>query len=108
MSPLILTKISKFMLIGSASAYLSFASQYNPSLKVAFYYLLGGVVLSVLVVLLWEGRERVGNDGNEIEQMISGITNTVKRQYYLDDKVRIELVIGIIVILVCSLIGGIH
>ena len=107
MSPLILTKISKFMLIGSASAYLSFASQYNPSLKVAFYYLLAGIVLSVIIALLWEGRERIGNDGNEIEQMISGITSSTKRQYYLDDKVRIELVIGTVVIIVCSLIGAI-
>jgi len=108
MSPLILTKISKFMLIGSASAYLSFASQYNPSLKVAFYYFLGGIVLSVIVVLLWEGRERLSNDVDGIEQMISGISNNAtKRQYYLDNNVRIELVIGVIIIVICSLIGAI-
>lgn len=108
MSPLILTKISKFMLIGSASAYLSFASQYNPSLRVAFYYLLAGIVLSIIITLLWEGKERIANDSDGIEQMISGITSvSTKRQYYLDNNIRIELVIGVIVIVVCSLIGAI-
>lgn len=108
MSPLILTKISKFMLIGSVSAYLSFASQYNPSLRIAFYYLLIGIILSVLVVLLWEGRERIADDVDGIEQMISGISNnSSKRQYYLNNNIRIELVIGVVVIVVCSLIGAI-
>lgn len=108
MSPLILTKISKFMLTGSFVAYLSFASQYNSFLKLTFIYLLGGTILAIVVALLWEGREQITNDTDGIEQMISGITNNQpKRQYYLSNNVRIELVIGIIVIIVCSLVGGI-
>lgn len=108
MSPLILTKISKFMLIGSFVAYLSFASQYNGFLKLAFVYILGGTIIAIVVALLWEGRERIINDTDGIEQMISGITNNqLKRQYYFSNNARIELVIGVIVIIVCSLIGGI-
>ena len=96
------------MLIGSFVAYLSFASQYNAFLKLTFVYLLGGVILAIIITLLWEGRERTTNDTDGIEQMISGITNNqLKRQYYLSNNARIELVIGVIVIIVCSLIGGI-
>jgi uncharacterized membrane protein YfcA len=57
MNPLILTKIAKFMMIGSLSAYLSFASKNNQNVRLFFLYLLGGAIAVFLLAALWESRE---------------------------------------------------
>lgn len=111
MNPVILTKISKFALIGSLSAYLSFASKHNPLVKQFFYYTLGGVIVAIVIVLLWEGREAI----TSLEPTEEGLANLLtsasnrksKRQYFLSNKTRLELVIGLVVISVCTLVGSI-
>jgi lysylphosphatidylglycerol synthetase-like protein (DUF2156 family) len=108
MNLLILTKISKFMLIGSATAYLSFASQNNPLLRQAFFYLLGGLIAVIVIALLWEGRDSVASEPTEesVNALLSLTShNKAKKQYLLSTSTRLEIVIGLVVIVVSLFIG---
>jgi hypothetical protein len=111
MNPLILTKISKFTTIGSLSAYLSFASRNNPSIRLFFFYLIGGVIAVFLLTSLWEAREYLSKEDSPEESLntiVSGLTNQkTRRQYYLSTQTRLEIVIALVVIVTCGLIGGI-
>ena len=110
MNPLILTKVAKFMLIGSTSAYLSFAARNNPMLRQAFFYLLGGLIAIFLIALLWEGRDSVaGTEPTEdsLSSLLSVTSQKPKKQYYLSNKMRLELVIGLVTVIVCTLVGAI-
>jgi hypothetical protein len=112
MNPVILTKISKHTLIGSVSAYLSFAGKNNPSIKVFFIYTVAGIIAVFLIAALWEARDYLAaKDGNEesLSTLIGGLTNSQpeKRQYYLPASVRLEIVISFVVIIVCALVGSI-
>ena len=111
MNPLILTKIAKFMMIGSLSAYLSFASKNNQNVRLFFFYLLGGAIAVFLLAALWESREYLtaSNPTEEsLSTLVSGLTNDKpKRQYYLSAQARLEIVIALVVIVACALIGGI-
>jgi hypothetical protein len=110
MNPLVLTKISKFTAIGSLSAYLSFASRNNSSVRLFFFYLIGGVITVFLLTALWEAREYLISEEpteQSLTTIVSGLTNQKpKRQYYLSTQARLEIVIALVVILTCSLIGG--
>ena len=110
MNPLILTKLAKFMLIGSASAYLSFAAKNNPLLRQSFFYLLGGLIAVFLIALLWESRDSlVGLEPTEdsLSGLLSVTSQKPKKQYYLSNRTRLELVIGLVVVVVCTLVGAI-
>jgi hypothetical protein len=111
MNPLILTKISKFMLIGSFSAYLSFASKNNPMIRQSLFYLLGGLIAVLVVALLWEGRDNlIGDEPTEesLNSLLSVATSQKpKRQYLLSSRTRLEVVIGLAVVIVCTLVGAI-
>jgi hypothetical protein len=110
MNPLVLTKISKFTAIGSLSAYLSFASRNNSSIRLFFFYLIGGVIAVFLLAALWEAREYLASEEpteQSLTTIVSGLTNQKpKRQYYLSTQARLEIVIALVVIVTCSLIGG--
>jgi len=111
MSPFILTKIAKFMMIGSLSAYLSFASKNNYSVRLFFFYSLGGIVLAFLLAILWESRDYLITDNpteESLTTLFSGLSNSKsKRQYYLSAQIRLEIVIALVTIIACALIGGI-
>jgi hypothetical protein len=111
MNPLVLTKISKFTAIGSLSAYLSFASRNNASVRLFFLYLIGGAIAVFLLASLWEAREYLSTDTSTEESLttiVSGLTNQKpRRQYYLSTQARLEIVIALVVIVTCALIGGI-
>jgi hypothetical protein len=112
MNPQYLTKIAKHTLIGSISAYLSFAGKNNPSVRLFFIYSVAGVIAVFFVASLWEARDYLtAKDPNEeqLSTLIGGLTNTKpeKRQYYLPAKVRLEIVIAFVVIIVCALVGSI-
>ena len=111
MNPLILTKISKFITIGSLSAYLSFASKFNPLIRQAFIYLVAGTILAFLLAAIWEGREYILSSEvteDSLNTLVSGLTQQpTKRQYFLSTKARLEIVITFIVIVVFALIGAI-
>ena len=111
MNPVILTKIAKFVMIGSFSAYLSFASRNNSSVRLFFFYLVGGTIAIFLLASLWEAREYLASDESteqSLTTIVSGLTNQKpKRQYYLSTQARLEIVIAFVVIVVCALIGGI-
>jgi hypothetical protein len=110
MNPLVLTKISKFTAIGSLSAYLSFASRNNSSVRLFFFYLVGGVITVFLLAALWEAREYLTSEEpteQSLTTIVSGLTNQKpRRQYYLSTQARLEIVIALVVIVTCSLIGG--
>ena len=109
MNPLILTKIAKFMLIGSGSAYLSFASKHNLMLSEGFFFFLGRSIAVLVIVLLWDGRDSLTNQPTEdsLNSLLSVANNQpVKRQYFLSNSTRIELIIGLAVVSVCTLIGA--
>jgi hypothetical protein len=111
MNPLILTKIAKFMMIGSLSAYLSFAAKNNSSVKFFFFYLLGGAIVVFVLAALWEAREYLSaSEPSEesLSTLVSGLTSQKpKRQYYLSSQARLEIVIAFVVIITCAFIGGI-
>jgi hypothetical protein len=110
MNPLILTKISKFTAIGSLSAYLSFASRNNSSVRMFFLYLISGVIAVFLLTSLWEAREYLTSEEpteQSLTTIVSGLTNQKpKRQYYLSTQARLEIVIALVVIITCALMGG--
>lgn len=114
MNPLILTKVSKFTLIGSISAFLSFASKANPNVKMFFIYAYVGLVVISLAVILWEGREQITSSvpteegfGKLLESMNVASTQKRKRQYLLSPNTRLELVIAIVVVTICAFVGSI-
>ena len=111
MNTLVLTKISKFMLIGSFSAYLSFSSKSNELIRQFFFYVLGGTIVTFILLMLWEGRDYLlSNDATEeqLTTIVSSLNNTTpKKQYYLSAKTRLEIVLTFVVIIVCALVGAI-
>ena len=111
MNPVHLTKIAKHTLIGSLSAYLSFASRNNSSMRLFFFYLVAGTIAVFLIASLWEAREFLTSDESteqSLTTIVSGLTNQKpKRQYYLSTQARLEIVIAFVVIITCALIGGI-
>lgn len=113
MNPLVLTKASKFILIGSISAFLAFASKANPNVKQFFVYGYVGLVVISLAVILWEGREQVTSAEPTEEGLtqLLGVMNISqnqkrKRQYLLPPTARLELVITLAVVTVCALVGA--
>lgn len=80
-------------------------------LRQSLFYLLGGLIAVFLIALLWEGRDSiVGNEPTEdsLSSLLSvGSSQRPKRQYYLSNKTRLELVIGLVVVTVCTLVGAI-
>ena len=110
MNLLVLTKISKFALIGSLSAYLSFASKFNPSIRQAFLYIMIGIIAAFLIAVIWEGRDYILSESTEesLSTLMSGLNSqSSKRQYFLSTKARLEIVIAFVVIIVFTLIGAI-
>jgi len=110
MNLLVLTKISKFALIGSLSAYLSFASKFNPSIRQAFLYIMIGIIAAFLIAVIWEGRDYILSESTEesLSTLMSGLNSqSSKRQYFLSTKARLEIVIAFVVIIVFALIGAI-
>lgn len=110
MNPVALTKIAKFMLVGSLSALLSFIGQFNPSVRLFSVYLYIGVVFVLTLALLWEGREQFASELPEqsLANLLPTLTETTKpkRQYLLSPVARLELVIGFVIVTVFALIGG--
>ncbi len=112
MNPLILTKIAKHTLIGSVSAYLSFAGKNNPSVKLFFVYTVAGIIAVFIIAALWEARDYLASSNpteDELSTIVSGLTNTKRetRKYMLPAQVRLEIVIAFVVIVVCALVGSI-
>ncbi len=112
MNTIILTKIAKHTLIGSLSAYLSFAGKNNPSVKLFFVYTVGGIIAVFAIAALWEARDYLtAQDPTEadLSTLVGGLTNSKPetRKYMLPAKVRLELVIAFVVIVVCALVGAI-
>lgn len=114
MNPLILTKIAKFTLIGSTSAFLSFAAKGSPKIQVFAIYLYIGLVAIFLIAILWEGRQQVvSSDSTEegLNQLMTSLTSVPtskpKRQYLLSPSARLELVIAIVITTICALVGAI-
>ncbi len=112
MNPIVLTKISKHTLIGSISAYLSFAGKHNPSVRLFFVYSIAGIIIVFVVAALWEARDYLVSQNpseDELSTIIGGLTNQrpESRKYYLPAKVRLEIVISFVVIIVCALVGAI-
>jgi predicted exporter len=112
MNLLVLTKVSKFALIGSLSAYLSFASKFNPSIRQAFIYIMIGIIAAFLIAVIWEGRDYIlSNESTEesLSTLMTGLNNqsSNKRQYFLSTKARLEIVIAFVVIIIFALIGAI-
>lgn len=112
MNPIILTKASKHTLIGSISAYLSFAGRNNPNVKLFFIYAVCGIIAVFAIAMLWEARDYLtakSDDESQLSTLIGGLTNSKpeKRQYYLPAHTRLEIVITFVVIVVCALVGNI-
>lgn len=111
MNPLILTKVSKFTAIGSLSAYISFASKNNSLLRQSFFYVLGGLIAILVVALLWEGRDSftaIEPTENALNSLLSATNNQKpKRQYLLSPEARLEIVIGLVIVIACTLVGAI-
>ncbi len=112
MNPIILTKIAKHTLIGSVSAYLSFAGKHNQSVRLFFIYTVSGTIAIFVLAALWEARDYlISSEPNEeqLNTLIGGLTNNrpEKRKYYLPAKTRLEIVITLVIIVICGLIGSI-
>lgn len=114
MNPIILTKVAKFTLIGSVSAFLAFTSKSNPNVKLFFVYGYVGLVVISLIVILWKGREQVTSNAlteKGLDQFLGALnvvsTSKPKRQYLLPPRTRLELVIAISVVTICALVGAI-
>lgn len=111
MNTLLLTKISKFILLASTSSFLSFASRNNPQAKQFFWLILGGTVVAFLLAIIWEAREYLtANEPTEesINTLISGLSpqQKPKRNYYLSTQARLEIVIALVTIVIFSLVGS--
>ncbi len=78
-------------------------------LRQGFLYLLSGLIAVIIIVLLWDGRDNLTDQPTEdgLNTLLSVANNQpVKRQYFLSNKTRIELIIGLAVVSVCTLIGA--
>lgn len=107
MNPTILTKIAKHMMIGSVSAYLSFASKHNEMIQKFYLYTLAGIIIAILIVLLWEGREHFQpTSENDLMALLNTNTKQSKRTYLLSNGTRIEMVIALIIISICAMVGS--
>jgi ABC-type Fe3+-siderophore transport system permease subunit len=111
MNPYYLTKISKFALIASCSAFLSFASRNNPQAKQFFWLILGGIVVAFLLAALWEARDYLAaKEPTEegLTTILSGLSSSQKpkRSYYLSTSARLEIVVALVTIVVFSLVGS--
>lgn len=109
MNTIILTKIAKFTLIGSLSAFLAFVGKFNPQLNRFFLYLYAGTLAVILIASLWEGRDLIKTESPEdaIGTLLPGLQGgKPKRQYFLAPNVRLELAIGIIIVTVAALVGA--
>ncbi|HEY9743950.1 MAG TPA: hypothetical protein V6C90_25970 [Coleofasciculaceae cyanobacterium] len=112
MNTVILTKIAKHTLIGSLSAYLSFAGKNNPSVRLFFIYTVAGIIAVFVVAAMWEARDYLTAQNpteDNLSTIVSGLTNTKRetRKYMLPAIVRLEIVVCFVVIIVCALIGAI-
>ncbi len=111
MNPLILTKLSKFAFIGSLSAYLSFSAKNNLLLRQSYFYILGGLIVAITIALLWEGKDTfISSEPAEdsLNNLLSIANNQKpKKQYLLSSQVRLEIVIALVVVIVCTLVGSI-
>ncbi len=112
MNPLYLTKIAKHTLIGSLSAYLSFAGKANPNVHLFFLYTLGGIIAVFILAALWEAREYLTAQNPseaDLSTLMSGLTGQkpASRSYMLSPQARLEIVIALVVIIVCALVGRI-
>lgn len=108
MNPLILTKTAKFTLIGTLSAFISFVGKFQPQVRLFFVYLYCGTLAILLIAALWEGREQFTQDSPEetLTNLIPSFSSTKpKRQYLLAPNVRLELVIGLVVVTIAALVG---
>lgn len=77
-----------------------------------FIYTVAGIVAVFLLAMVWEARDYLTSlepSEEQLSTIISGLTNSKpeKRQYYLPAKVRLEIVIALVVIVVCGLVGAI-
>lgn len=108
MNPLILTKTAKFTLIGTLSAFISFVGKFQPQVRLAFVYLYCGTLAVLLIAALWEGREQFQDSSEEtLNNLIPSLSSAKpKRQYLLAPNVRLELVIGLVVVTVAALVGA--
>jgi hypothetical protein len=110
MNIVLLTKISKFFCLGSASAYVAFSSKSNPLLHNALGYLVGGLIVLGAIALLWEGRsavEETATPENQISALLNPTaTSKPKRDYLLSPIARLEIVIGLLVFLVGIRLGS--
>ncbi len=112
MNPLILTKIAKHTLIGSISAYISFSGKHSPNVRLFFIYVVAGVIATFILAMLWESRDYLTNQDateDDISTVIGGLTNSrpETRKYMLPAKVRLEICIALVVVVVCALVGAI-
>jgi hypothetical protein len=109
MNSLVLTKISKFTLIGTTTAFINFVGKFQPEFKLFFVYLYCGTILILIFAVLWEGRESLAgeSDAEKITDLLAPITSgKSKRQYLLAPSTRLEIIIGLVVITISALIGG--
>lgn len=110
MNPLVLTKISKFTLIGTITAFINFVGKFQPQVKLFFVYLYCGIIFILIIAVLWEGRESVAqeSDSENIASLLAPITpSKAKRLYLLNPSTRLEIIIGLVVITISALVGGI-
>jgi hypothetical protein len=108
MNPLILTKAAKFTLIGSLSAFVSFAASFHPDMQILLGVGLAGSTFITVAAVLWEGRGAIGSMPSEegLSNLLSTMQPKPKKQYLLSPQLRLEIVIGLIVVLIASLIGA--
>ena len=109
MNSLVLTKISKFTLIGATTAFINFVGKFQPEVKLFFVYLYCGTILVLIFAVLWEGRESLTqeSDTEKLTDLLAPITSgKTKRHYLLEPSTRLEIIIGLVVITVSALIGG--
>jgi hypothetical protein len=109
MNPIILTKTAKFTLIGTLSAFISFMGKFQPQVRLFFVYLYCGTLIVLLLAALWEGREQFTQESSEetLNTLIPSLTSSKpRRQYLLSPNVRLELVIGVVVVTIAALVGS--
>lgn len=110
MNLIVLTKISKFSLIASLSAFLSFASKNNAQAKTFFWLILGGATVVLLFAILWESRDYLMSrepDEGTINTLFSGLQGQKpKRNYYLSAQARLEIIIALVIMAIFALVGS--
>lgn len=109
MNPLILTKISKFALISSVSAFISFAASFHTGAQIILGIGLAGGAFITITAVLWEGRESLSTLPSE--EGLSSILSTMnpgkpKKNYLLSPGIRLEIVIGLAVVFLAALVGS--